>query len=64
MKFDHLSITFSDVGLSRGKVGSKSQPVFVLFAGSCHCHLSVDCWEAICNTADSNNSIVVILMFA
>lgn len=34
MKFDHLSITFSDVGLSRGKVGSKFQPVFVLFAGS------------------------------
>lgn len=34
MKCDHLSITFSDVGLSRGKVGSKSQPVFVLFAGS------------------------------
>lgn len=34
MEFDHLSITFSDVGLSRGKVGSKSQPVFVLFAGS------------------------------
>lgn len=34
MKFDHLSITFSHVGLSRGKVGSESQPVFVLFSGS------------------------------
>lgn len=34
LKFGHLIFAVCDVAFLRGKVGSKSQPVFVLFASS------------------------------